>query len=158
MEVYQITVWSNACNHTPITVVNLRQNSKLLIFVDYPFCRFLTSNVTICRFVVAIYTTWKFDKALWYFREKWKHTSASDRSNSTFFSVEDWSDTFHRCEPVANIDANQSHRSLRIPLRRNEVHQLCTRSVTLCPSAIDYYYQKYRDISQWFSHLCNRIW
>ena len=29
----------------------------------------------------------------------------------------------HRCEPVTKIDANQSQKSLRTPLRRNGVHQ-----------------------------------
>ena len=36
MDVCYITVWINACNHTPITVVNFRQNSKLLIFSIIP--------------------------------------------------------------------------------------------------------------------------
>ena len=31
----------------------------------------------------------------------------------------------HRCEPVTKIDANQSQKSLRTPLRRNGVHQPC---------------------------------
>ena len=39
------------------------------------------------------------------------------------FFVGDWSHFFHRCEPVAKIDANQSYRTLRTPLRRNGVHQ-----------------------------------
>ena len=41
------------------------------------------------------------------------------------FSVEDWFHLIHRCELVAKINANQSHRSLRTPSRRNGVHQLC---------------------------------
>ena len=34
----------------------------------------------------------------------------------------------HRCEPVTKIDANQSQKSLRTPLRRNGVHQPCSYS------------------------------
>ena len=102
-----------------------RQLSSKFKIMDFfrLFLRFLTSNVTICQFFLWLYPAWKSDKALWYFREKWYCTWASDRSNSHFFSLEDWSHPFHRCEPVAKIDANQSYRSLRTPLRRNGVHQ-----------------------------------
>ena len=36
MDLCYITVWINAYNHTPITVVNFRQNSKLLILSIIP--------------------------------------------------------------------------------------------------------------------------
>ena len=47
MEIYPITVWINACYHTPITVIRFHHNSKLLIFTIIP------KDVTICRFLVA---------------------------------------------------------------------------------------------------------
>ena len=44
----------------------------------------------------------------------------------------------HRCEPVTKIDANQSQKSLRTPLRRNGVHQpwdTVTKTRVICSEA-----------------------
>ena len=105
----------------PITVVNFRQNSKLMIFyfsIRKVF-NFQCYNLSFLGGYIPPESSTKLN-------------GISGRNDNMYepviglihpFSVEDWSHPFHHCEPVALIDVNQSHRPLRTLLRQNGVHQ-----------------------------------
>ena len=72
---------------------------------------------------LRLYPTWNSTKLYDISRRNYNvHVPVRGQIHHFYLSMIDPTPV-HRCEPVTKIDANQSQKSLRTPLRRNGVHQ-----------------------------------